>query len=116
MCRLLEVTRSGYYAWKDRPASDRKKRQMELTEKILLVHNQSRGTYGSPRVHAQLRHEGEVACVNTIAKRMREAGVRVKPKKAFVPKTTQPDPSHQAYSNVLDREFDSALPNKKWVR
>jgi transposase InsO family protein len=115
MCRLLEVTRSGFYAWKNRTPCDRKLKQMQLTEKINIVYQQSRRTYGSPRVHAQLASEGEVACLNTIAKRMKEAGIRVKPKKAFVPRTTQSDPSHPTYSNELDRQFDSALPNRKWA-
>jgi putative transposase len=115
MCDVLDVTRSGYYAWKTRPASDRKKKQMELTKKIRLAHDASRKTYGSPRVHAQLMSQGESACLNTIAKRMKEAGIRVKPRKAFVPRTTVSDSSHQTYSNELDRAFDSALPNQKWV-
>lgn len=79
---------------------------MQLREKINIIYQQSRRTYGSPRMHAQLVSEGEVACVNTIAKRMKGAGIRVKPTKAFLPRTTESDPSHRAHSNVLDRQFD----------
>jgi len=88
---------------------------MQLTRKIRLAHDQSRGTYGSPRVRAQLVSEGESVCLNTVAKLMKRAGIRVKPKKPFVPRTTQSDPSHQTFANVLDRQFAAELPNRKWA-
>lgn len=115
MCRTLDVTDSGYYAWRARPLSKRKQKQMKLTEKIRVAHEQSRRTYGSPRVRARLMNDGEAVSVNTVAKLMKEAGIRVKPKKAFVPRTTESDPTHATFSNVLDRRFDADLPDRKWA-
>ncbi len=65
MCRVLEVSVSGFYTRRHRPASGRKSRQMELTGKIGRAHDASRRTYGSPRVTAQLLAEGESVSVNT---------------------------------------------------
>jgi transposase InsO family protein len=115
MCRVLGVSDSGLYAWKTRPASERKKRQMELTDKIIQAHQQSRRTYGSPRVHATLVSQGDSVSVNTVAKLMQQAGIRVTPKTAFVPRTTEADPLHRAFANLLDRDFEAALPDRKWA-
>jgi len=115
MCRVLDVSVSGVYARRDRPASMRKSRQMELTGKIRRAHDASRRTYGSPRVAAQLLAEGESVSVNTVAKLMKRAQIRVTPWKAFVPRTTQSDPSHRPFDNVLDRAFDAGLPDRKWA-
>lgn len=77
MCRVLDVSASGFYALRHRPASKRKTRQMELTWKIEKAHDASRRTYGSPRVRAQLMAEGESVSVNTVAKLMKRARVSV---------------------------------------
>jgi transposase InsO family protein len=115
MCRVLGVSAGGLYARRDRPASKRKRRQMELTEKIKAAFEQSRRTYGSPRVTAQLRAQGESVGVNTVAKLMRRSQVRVTPRRRFVPRTTEADPSHRAAGNVLGRAFDAEIPDRKWA-
>jgi transposase InsO family protein len=115
MCRVLAVTRGGYYAWRVRPPSGRKEKQMELIDKIRTAHEQSRFTYGSPRLRAWLVSAGEAVSENTVAKLMKQAGIRVKPKKAFVPRTTEADPSHATFANVLDRQFEAELPDRKWA-
>ena len=115
MCRVLGVSAGGLYARRTRPASGRAKRQMDLTRKIRAAHEQGRRTYGSPRVAAQLRAEGESVSVNTVAKLMRRAQIRVTPRKAFVPRTTESDPSRRSYDNTLDRQFDADLPDRKWA-
>jgi transposase InsO family protein len=115
MCRVLGVSASGFYAWRGRPASKRQERQVNLTGKIRAAHEDSRGTYGSPRLAAQLRADGEPVSVNTVAKLMRRAGIRVTPRKRFVPRTTESDPSHRAAANVLDRHFDADRPDRKWA-
>ncbi len=115
MCRVLNVTGGGYYAWQARPSGVKTKRQLELIGKIQITHEQSRCTYGSPRVHAQLVSEGETVSVNTVAKLMKQAGIRVKAKKAFVPRTTEADASHATFANVLERQFDADLPDCKWA-
>lgn len=115
MCRVLNVTRGGYYAWLSRPVSERSRMQMKLIEQIRQVHEHSRFSYGSPRVQEQLMKEGTSVSVNTVAKLMRRAGIKVRPSRAFVPCTTQADPSHQTFANLLDRDFEAKLPNQKWA-
>jgi len=114
-CEALEVSRSGYYAWRERPDSARAKRRAELAEKVEAVHRENRGVYGSPRVCAALRASGEAVSENTVAKVMRERGIRAKAKRKFVPRTT--DSAHQrpVADNVLAREFDAPLPDRKWA-
>jgi putative transposase len=115
MCQVLDVARSGYYAWRDRPASARRRRRAELAGKIRQVHDQSRGTYGSPRVAVELKEQGIDVCENTVAKYMREDGLFVKQRRRFVPRTTESDHPHAIAPNVLDRDFAAAAPNTKWA-
>jgi putative transposase len=114
-CDVLEVSRSGYYAWLKRPASARARRREELAVKIERVHEQNREVYGSPRVCQALKAAGESVCENTVADIMKERQIRAKSKKKFVPKTT--DSAHQqpVADNVLDRQFDAELPDQKWA-
>jgi putative transposase len=115
MCRMLNVSGGGFYNWlKRRPCAGKVKR-MRMVERISEVFDQSRGSYGSPRVQAQLAAEGESINVKTVAKLMKQAGIAVKPARAFVPQTTQSDATDQRFENRLDRQFDAALPNQKWV-
>jgi putative transposase len=115
MCQMLEVSRGGYYAWRDRPASARESRRAELTERIRAAHAQSRGTYGSPRVTVELKEHGMSVCENTVARYMRQAGVAATPRKRFVPRTTDPDHPHPLAANVLARDFAAAAPDRKWA-
>ena len=114
-CDALGVSRSGYYAWLDRPESARAKRREELAAAIARVHGENRGVYGSPRVHQALLAEGESACVNTVADIMREQEIRAKTRPKFVPRTTDSRHEQPVVGNVLDRQFDAASPNQKWV-
>ena len=114
-CDALGVSRSGYYAWLDRPESARAKRREELAAAIARVHGENRGVYGSPRVHQALLAEGESACVNTVADIMQEQEIRAKTKRKFVPRTTDSRHEQPVVGNVLDRQFDAASPNQKWV-
>jgi putative transposase len=115
MCQILDVTRSGYYAWRDRPVSARKQRRTRLLEKIRQVHDQSRRTYGSPRIAVELKESGTSVCENTVARYMRQDGLFVHPRRAFVPQTTDSDHAHPIAPNLLDRNFAAAAPNRKWV-
>jgi len=120
MCRILQVSRSGYYAWSSRhastsgPPSARFSRRTVLRDAIRQAHQRSRRTYGSPRVTAALRKEGVVCCVNTVAKIMREDGLAAKVRRRFKVTT---DSSHDLPTapNRLDRCFVRQQPNQAWV-
>lgn len=115
MCRVLGVTRAGYYAWRTRPAGDRARRREAVVGQIRACFDDSRGTYGSPRVAAELKAQGVGACENTVARYMRAAGLAVAPRRRFVPRTTDPDHPHPLAPNVLGRDFAADAPDRKWV-
>ena len=115
MCETFNVSRSGYYAWKKRPASETAQRAESLTAEIEEIHLKRKGVYGSPRVHQELLDRGHECCVNTVAKLMRIAGIRAKTKKKFIA-TTNSNHDRPVAENVLNREFDSATqPNEIWL-
>jgi putative transposase len=115
MCDILQVSRAGYYAWRDRPISARRQRRDGLIEQIRTVHQDSHGTYGSPRVTVELKAQGQQVCQNTVAKYMRLAEVRVTPKRRFMPRTTDSDHTYPIAPNVLDRNFQATEPDTKWA-
>jgi transposase InsO family protein len=114
MCHILNVTRSGYYAQLDRPASAREIRRVELLKQIQQVHVAARELYGAPRVTAELNQAGVAVCQNTVAKLMRAEQIRSKVSKRFRPRTT--DSSHPCplAANLLDRDFAAQEPDRKW--
>jgi transposase InsO family protein len=114
-CRVLEVSPSGYHAWRKRPISQRRQRGEKLAEKIQQVHQENRGVYGSPRVYQALKAQGETVCVNTVARVMKARKIRAKTKRKFVPRTTDSNHARPVAENVLDRQFTAELPNQKWV-
>ena len=75
LCSVLGVSRAGYYAWNDRPASARRRRDEVLLGEIHAIHDESKGTYGWPRIHAELRHRGVRVSRKRVARLMRQAGV-----------------------------------------
>ena len=115
MCQLLEVSRSGFYLWRDRAPSPREKRGEELIVQIAAAHQASRGTYGSPRVTVELQAQGIRICENTVAKYMQKAGLRSKVKRPFVPRTTDANHPHPVAANLLDRNFAAPAPGTKWT-
>jgi transposase InsO family protein len=114
MCDILEVTRGGYYARRDRPANRREIRRVQLLERIGQVHAASRGLYGSPRVTAELKETGVEVCENTVARLMREMDLRSKIVRRFRPKTTDSNHPCPVAPNRLDRVFSARKPNRKW--
>ena len=115
VCQVLDVTRSGYYAWRDRPRSRRQARRAELVKRIRRAHQDSRCTYGSPRITVELKDRGVEVCENTVAKYMREDGVRVKPQRRFVPRTTDSAHGHPIAPDRLARDFAATAPDRKWA-
>ena len=116
MCRVLQVSRSGYYSWQRRPQSGQSQIREVLKAKIELIHNtRHKNNFGSPRVHQELKRRGVSCSENTVAKVMKEAGIQAKTTKKFK-LTTDSNHSHPVAKNVLDREFDKATrPNQLWV-
>ena len=114
-CQTLEVSRAGYYAWRDRPQSPRQARQQVLSARITVVHQENRCVYGSPRICRALQAAGEKVSENTVAKVMRELGLCARKKKKFVPQTTDSRHDHPVAKNLLDRQFTAQRPNSKWV-
>ena len=114
MCRLLEVSPSGYYAWRARPESARAQRDRELTASIRRVHEASKGVYGSPRVHAELVAEGVRVGRHKVARLMRLERLRGCPKRRFRI-TTQRDLAHPVARNLLQQDFTAEAPNQRWA-
>ena len=114
LCDALDVSPAGYYAWRDRPASARARKQDALLVEIRAIHREFHARYGSPRVHAELAARGHDCCVNTVAGLRREHEIRAKTARKFRC-TTDSDHDLPVAENVLDRQFDPALPNEAWV-
>ena len=117
LCQVLEVSTSGYYAWRDRPLSPRAKRHGQIQAAVRQVHDESHGIYGSLKITRQLqeRPELESACRNTVAAAMREMSLQSRVAKSFTPTTTQSDPTKQPAPNELAQDFTATAPNRKWV-
>ena len=114
-CQVLEVRRSGYYAWLKRPASARDVRREELAGKIVKLHQEHRAVCGSPRIWRLLQAQGEAVCENTVADIMKERQIRAKSRKKFVPKTTDSRHEQPIAPNRLSRQFNAELPDQKWA-
>ena len=114
-CRVLAVSRSGYCEWRRRPMSERAQRRESLTAQIREFHVGHQASYGSPRVHQELLARGEVVNEKTVAKVMREAGIRSKTSRKFRVTTTDSNHTQPIAENVLDREFTAEKRNQKWV-
>lgn len=117
MCDVLDVSRSGYYASIERPPSPRALRQQRIRAGIRQVHAESHGVYGGAKVAQALeqRDDLETACRNTVARAMREMGLKSRVVRKFTPTTTESDPSKQPAPNTLDRDFTAEAPNRKWA-
>jgi len=114
LCRLLGVTRQGYYAYARRLPSERRKGEEELRERLRALHAESRGTYGSPRLLAAVRAEGLRVGKRRVERAMRSMGLFARLRRRFRV-TTRANPAHPVVSNVLDRRFQASKPNERWV-
>jgi transposase InsO family protein len=114
MCRVLEVSASGYYAWVKREPSKRAREDEVLRKKIEAIHSESRGTYGRPRVHAELKEEGEHVGCKRITRLMRQAGLQgVSRRKKY--RTTVRDRDARPAPDLVDRNFTVERPDQLWV-
>jgi putative transposase len=115
MCRLLGVSRSGYYDWKDRPPSKRSQEDAALTSKIHEIHERSRRTYGSPRIHAELRAIGVRCARKRVARLMRKARLKGCLRGCRRKRTTRRDGSVMPAPDLVCRDFSAQAPNRLWV-
>ena len=114
MCRVLDVSTSGFYAWQGRPACKRKQANKRLLAEIQAIHERSRKTYGSPRIHAELRARGIVCSRGRVARLMRLNGVVARRRKRYK-LTTKVDSRLPVAPNLLARDFTADRPNVKWL-
>lgn len=115
LCRVLKVSPSGFYAWRERAPSRRALDDAVLTERIRAIHAASDATYGSPNIHAELREEGTRVGRKRVARLMRAAGIRgVSRRRGFVV-TTRRDPQQRPAPDLVKRQFSAAGPNQLWV-
>jgi putative transposase len=115
MCRVLKVSASGYYAWRDRAPSQRAIDNAVLTERIRAVHGESDATYGMPRVRAELIDQGVTVSRQRVARLMRAAHLRgVSRRRAFIV-TTRRDKDKQPAPDLVKREFKADSANQLWV-
>jgi putative transposase len=114
LCDVLEVSRSGYYAWRNRPRGARSKSNAQLTVEIRLAHKRSGGRYGSPRVHRELKARGHHVGKKRVERLMREDAIQGRQKRRFR-RTTDSNHAMPIAPNVLGRNFKTSAPNKAWV-
>lgn len=114
MCKVLEVSRSGYYAWRGRPPSAREMANRGLYKKIEAVYNESHKTYGSPRIYWALKDQGVACSENRVARLMRLRNLRARQTKKFKT-TTKRNKAARVAPNLLERDFTADRPNQKWV-
>ena len=115
LCSVLGVARSGFYAWRKRSVSRRRQRQEQLVEAMREIHGQRhKRSYGSPRMQRELVSQGHRVSENTVARLMRQSGLRAATARKFRHTT---DSNHRlpVAQNVLDRQFEASGPNEKWV-
>jgi putative transposase len=114
LCRILKVSRSGYYGWKDRSPSKRDRENAALTEKIREIHNRSRRIYGYPRVHAELRALGVRCSRKRVARLMHKAGLQgcIRGRRK---RTTRRDERATPAPDLVGRNFAASAPDKVWT-
>jgi putative transposase len=114
MCRVLEVSTSGYYAWRKRPASKRAQKDAVLLRQIRTAHEASRGTYGAPRIHAELGAAGVRVGRKRVARLMQAAGLVGVCRRRWVATTTR-SPDRRPAPDLVERQFRADRPNQLWV-
>jgi putative transposase len=114
LCRTLAVSVSGFYAWRNREPSARARKDVELTEQIVQIHEESRQTYGAPRIHADLAAAGVRCGKKRVARLMRAAGIVGCHRRRHMVTTTR-EPAASSAPDYLQRRFVATAPNAKWT-
>ncbi len=115
LCDVLEVSRSGYYAWRSAQESSRSERERALVDEMKSIHAERfKGSYGSPRMQRELATRGRKVCKNTVARLMKKHELRATTARKFR-HTTDSNHSHPVAKNVLNQEFEQTGPNEAWV-
>ena len=114
LCRLLGVTRQGYYAYAGRPPSPRVADDKALQERLRTLHAESRNTYGSPRLQAALRAEGVHVGKRRVERALLALGLQARPRRRYRI-TTRANPAHGVAANTLARRFEATRPDERWV-
>jgi len=114
-CRVLGVSRAGYYAWRGRPPPARAQADAALTAVIHRLHRENRGVYGSPRIHAELRAGGRRHGRKRVARLMRTAGLQGCHWPRRRPRTTVADPAAAPAPNLVQRHFAPLAPDRLWL-
>jgi len=114
LCRLVGVSTSGYYAWQRRSPSTRARSEERIVAKINAIHKRTYRAYGSPRMTAELRDNGETIGRHRVARLMRKHGLWARKRKRFTA-TTDSKHNHGFAGNVLERQFSVSKPNQVWV-
>ena len=116
MCRVLEVSRAGYYAWRQRQPSSQQRDDERLTELIRTVHKENRRVYGSPRIHAEVvdDHHEQVGC-NRVARLMARAGIEGVSGRRRGPRTTTPATGRPKPPDRVQRNFTASAPDRLWL-
>ena len=114
MCRVLSVCTSGFYMWRRNPGSKRESDNVRLVTHIKAVHKESRKTYGSPRIHAELCSRGIRCGKNRVARLMKQRGIQARHRRKFKATT---DSNHHlpVHDNLLNRTFGVSAPNMSWA-
>ena len=115
MCGALEVSPAGYYAWRSRTESPRSAANRDLLDHIVRVHRDTRGRYGSPRIHIELRAQGRGASRGPIERLMRRHGIRAIMARPRRVRTTDSRHDLPIAPNLLNRNFRAAAPNQIWL-
>lgn len=114
MCGVLGVSKSGYFAWRAGREAPRRSHDRALSVHIQAIHQQSRQTYGSPRIHHVLKEQGMAVGKKRVERLMKAGGIAVLPQRRFVI-TTDSDHDQPIALNLLEQDFSASAPNQRWV-
>ena len=114
-CRMLDISEQWFYKWRDRAPTARQRRRAELDAKVKKVFDDSKGTYGSPRVHAELIDQGEQVSVNTVAESMRRQGLVARQPRRRKGGLTRQDRTKVPFPDLVHRDFTAPARNVRWV-